>query len=92
MIMTNTACPSCGYPNLTESPYKGKHGEGNGSLEICPSCGFQFGYTDHSKRITHGQWREQWIENGMPWDGIGIKPPPNWNPKQQLLKGIPKLG
>jgi hypothetical protein len=78
--MTNM-CPTCGYPDLYEPAY----GSRAGSLEICPSCGFQFGYTDHGKHITHDQWRNQWIDQGMPWSSIGIKQPMNWDPQKQLL-------
>lgn len=78
--MPHYLCPVCGYGNLEEEPY----GNGSGSDEICPSCGYQFGYTDLDSGITHEQWREQWIKNGMSWDGIGIRPPVGWSPRQQL--------
>ncbi|CAI6246577.1 hypothetical protein NRS6120_05960 [Bacillus subtilis] len=34
-------CPVCGFKGLAEPPYD--H-EGNHSHEICPCCGFQFGF------------------------------------------------
>ena len=80
--MPNT-CPVCGYDALEERPYSPA---GSGSQEICPSCNFQFGYDDHSEGITFQQWRAQWIAKGMPWDGIGIRPPPGWNPSEQVAK------
>jgi len=51
----------------------------------CPSCGFQFGYTDKGKHISFDQWRQQWINRGMQWRGGGIAEPANWTPKKQLL-------
>ncbi len=45
--------------------------EGIGSLEICPSCGMQFGYADaaggdslHRERL-HMAWRAKWLEVGQ---------------------------
>ena len=76
-------CPVCGYPDLEEPAYKK---DILGSLEICPSCGYQFGYTDDARHITHAQWRQKWIENGMIWDEGRSKPPANWNPQEQLKR------
>jgi hypothetical protein len=73
-------CPVCGFPNLAEIP---RTDEG-GSYEICPSCGFQFGVSDDDRGITYDEWRKNWIKLGMPWSSIGIKPPPNWNPTDQV--------
>jgi hypothetical protein len=80
-------CPVCGYPDLTELP----RGEATGgSYEICPSCGIQFGYSDEAggdavrRQAIYEKWRQQWIEKGMLWRSIGIKQPPDWNPKEQL--------
>lgn len=78
-------CPVCGYPELGEPPYRGTYKGGLGSLEICPSCRFQFGFTDDSKHITHEQWRKQWIEGGMLWRKGREAPPAGWDPKKQLL-------
>ena len=41
--MDKNTCPVCGYDGLYEPPYNEK---GSGSYEICPCCGFQFGYDD----------------------------------------------
>jgi hypothetical protein len=78
-------CPVCGYdlgfPAWTDlSP----------SDEICPSCGIQFGYEDAAggdikrRSLIYQQWRIQWIQKGMPWNSLGIEPPNNWDPKEQL--------
>lgn len=85
--MTNM-CPICGYPSLSEPAYDGPVG----SLEICPSCGYQFGYTDDDQHISHDQWRQQWVDGGMVWDKGRSEPPANWNPQQQLLKVTGKGG
>ena len=76
-------CPVCAYPALAEPAYNRTMG---GSNEICPSCGFQFGVTDHDKHISHDQWRQMWIDQGMPWDSIGRKMPEGWDPREQLKK------
>jgi hypothetical protein len=74
-------CPVCGYPGLNEQPRSEVNG---GSYEICPSCGFQFGVSDEDRGISDDQWRQAWIRAGMPWNSVGIKPPANWNPGEQL--------
>jgi hypothetical protein len=74
-------CPVCGYPGLEDPPRGDATG---GSYEICPSCGFQFGVSDDDKGFTYEQWRQKWIDQGMIWDKGRTKPPPNWNPIDQL--------
>lgn len=74
-------CPVCGYSSLHEQP---RSSSGGGSYEICPSCGFQFGVDDDDKGISHCQWREKWIAEGMHWYSKSIKPPANWSPSNQL--------
>ena len=78
-------CPVCGYPNLDEPAYRETPKGGLGSLEICPSCGFQYGYTDDAIHTTFEQWRAQWISRGMKWRSKGMQPPPGWDPRKQLL-------
>lgn len=78
--MSAYLCPICGYDKLDEPAYQGL----SGSLEMCPSCGFQYGVDDHDRDITHEQWREQWIQNAMPWFSQGVPTPVDWNPRQQL--------
>jgi hypothetical protein len=65
----------------TEEP---RHADGGASDEICPSCGFQFGYDDDARGISFEEWRRDWIKRGMPWSSQGIKPPADWNPAVQL--------
>jgi hypothetical protein len=78
-------CPVCGYPDLNEPAYDGTPGLHPGSLEICTCCGFQFGFHDDDRHITFEQWRNQWIAGGMHWDSGDSEPPPDWDPKKQLL-------
>jgi hypothetical protein len=52
-----------------------RHADGGGSDEICPSCGFQFGYDDDDRGISFEEWRRDWIKRDMPWSSQGIKPP-----------------
>ena len=74
-------CPVCGYPELNKPPYGGSP---DPSYEICNSCGFEFGYDDHSEGFTFQQWRQKWIEGGMVWWSTYRKPPENWNPAEQV--------
>lgn len=56
-------------------------------LEICPSCGFQFGVTDDDRGFTYDAWRKRWIARGMPWDSGGVESPPEgWDPRKQLRR------
>jgi hypothetical protein len=71
-------CPVCGYNGLDEPAYDSS---GCASFDICPSCGTQFGYDDATK--SHESLRAEWIAKGMPW-WADDKPPPGWNPVQQL--------
>ena len=76
----NYVCPVCGYSKLDELPTSPENG---GSYEICPSCRFQFGYTDESEGYTFEAWRTRWIAAGMPWSSRQPQPE-GWNPELQL--------
>jgi hypothetical protein len=57
------ACPVCGAQQF-EAPWTEA---GGGSLEICPSCGIQFGYHDAHPEYRddiHRAWRTLWLANG----------------------------
>ena len=75
--MSTYLCLVCGFPELEESPISKECG---GSYEICPSCGFQFGYHPEESIL---DWRKKWIDYGMPWQSGGPKPK-NWDPMAQL--------
>lgn len=74
-------CPVCGYRELSEEP---RPSGGGGSYEICPSCAFQFGFTDEAEGISDAHWRAQWLAQGMPWRAVGIPRPARWDPGAQL--------
>jgi hypothetical protein len=74
-------CPVCGYPDLTEPPYTKESGA---SYDICPSCGFEFGYDDEARGVTFEEWRARWIAGGTKWSSRGISAPPGWDPAAQL--------
>ena len=78
--MTKNICPVCGYPDLAEPPYH----HGIESYEICSSCGFEFGVSDHDEGYSYEKWRAKWIKAGMNWHKKP-EPPINWDPKKQLL-------
>ena len=76
-------CPVCGYGGLFEAPWR----EESASDDICPSCGMQFGYHDAAggdaarRQTIYREWRQKWVEQGMPWHAASAEPPPpNWDP------------
>jgi len=83
-------CPVCGfnvYKSLGEYPWD----ENVASLEICPSCDIQYGYTDAAggdpvkREEIYRQWRMDWIHNGMKWGNGKYKDQPrDWDPQKQL--------
>ncbi len=82
--MTSYMCPVCGWTGLAELP---RSPAGGGSYEICWCCGFEFGVTDDDLGYTYEQWRNDWIQKGMPWDGSSIRPAPDgWDPAEQLRR------
>ena len=57
-------CPVCGFDGLKEPPY----GESNiPSYEICPCCGFEFGFDVADGREAFAVFRNRWLANGAPW-------------------------
>ena len=74
-------CPVCGYPGLYDPP---RSESGNGSYEICPSCGFEFGVSDDDKGETYEGWRARWIAEGKRWQSKGRPQPAGWDPGAQL--------
>lgn len=65
-------CPICGLPCLTEPPRDPI--TGGASDEICPSCGFQFGFDDDSEGYKYDQRRARCVAQGMWW--FSGNPPP----------------
>lgn len=73
-------CPVCGYNQLHEAPY-GKHDEP--SFEICPCCGFEFGFDGKKDGKNFKSFRKDWIKAGSPWFIEKLKPR-NWDYRRQL--------
>lgn len=77
-------CPVCMYDNLDEPPY---NDEGYGLHEICPCCGFQFGYDDYPDKIpSWTEWRKKWIDDGCEWYAESQLPYKEWSLFDQLKK------
>lgn len=75
-------CPVCGYSHLTEPPRRSP--SRGPSYEICPGCGFEFGYTDDDRGYTYESWRAEWVADAMPWRTDFEPPPDDWDPQAQL--------
>lgn len=73
-------CPVCAYDALKEAPF-GAHQEP--SYEICPCCGFEFGFSGDNDQKVFEQYRLRWIKEGMPWFVEALKPS-GWTYKDQL--------
>jgi len=57
-----------------------------GSYEICRCCGFELGYDDEDQGISDNEWRRRWVAKGMLWFSPSRRPPPGWNPVEQLRR------
>jgi hypothetical protein len=74
-------CPVCGWNDPPSPPYA--DGQGYWALEICPSCGTQFGY--HDCNTSHQELRQRWLESGARWSSPGL-PPPDFDGVEQLKR------
>lgn len=70
-------CPVCAYNNLVSPPK---------DHSICPCCGTEFGYDDHSK--SWDELRTGWINGGARWFSDSTQKPDKWDPFEQLFEGI----
>lgn len=75
-------CPVCGFEGLKEPPYSDL---GEPSYEICPCCGFEFGFDEKEAGNRYESYRSYWIGQGTKWFMPAAKPP-GWNPTAQLNK------
>ncbi len=75
-------CPVCGWPELHEPP---RSESGGASFEICPCCGFEFGYDDDDRGLTYEEARARWIGGGMPWWSRARPAPPGWSGAAQII-------
>lgn len=73
-------CPVCGFDGLEEEPYS----QGNEpSYEICPCCGFEFGFNGDNNADVFIAFRTIWLNNGGKWF-IPNRKPANWDMQKQL--------
>lgn len=80
-------CPVCGYDELLEPPYD----EYNiPSYEICPCCGFEYGFDDQDLNFDFITYREKWLLSGAKWVQCQEKPD-DWNLDTQLKNLIDSL-
>jgi|SRR3989344_4709081 len=85
----SSLCLACGFNFEEYFGFKPWSGD-NSSLEICPSCGIQFGYDDAAggnlkqRQEVYKIWRERWIKGGMRWWSKGHPKPDDWDPSEQL--------
>ncbi|MDD5194811.1 MAG: hypothetical protein PHQ96_03935 [Candidatus Omnitrophica bacterium] len=73
-------CPVCGFTGLQELPY---NQENLPSYEICPCCGFEFGFDGDNNQDTFATFRKLWIDRGAQWFKPDLKPK-YWDRKEQL--------
>ena len=76
-------CLVCGYDGLRAAPI-----DENGIVnsEICPCCGYQFGYDDQQRGISYEAARNRWIGAGMPWFSQSVTKPRTWDGSAQLKR------
>ncbi|MFA5795515.1 MAG: hypothetical protein WC980_10680 [Candidatus Brocadiia bacterium] len=83
--MNKYICSVCGYPDLGEPPYDKYE---CARFDICPCCGFEFGYDDYdqtkSKEEKFKEYREKWISKDAPWFSKVKEKPIDWNLRKQL--------
>ncbi|OOR12035.1 hypothetical protein BW897_15000 [Bacillus cereus] len=76
----NFICLICGFDDLLDPPYDEDE---DPSYEICPCCGFQFGFDDCDQGYTFVEYREKWLEKGAIWHN-NAKKPTGWSLEKQL--------
>lgn len=69
-------CPVCGYALAYPAA----------DFHICPSCGTEFGYDDSG--ATYEELRSRWIRTGPSWWSPVNPIPTNWDPFEQMRKGV----
>jgi len=79
-------CLVCGFVGLKEPPYDNNNYP---SYEICPCCGFEYGFSDTSQGYTYKSYREEWILNGFVFFYGDLKPS-NWG-KEFLIEQMKNI-
>ena len=75
-------CPVCGFDGLQEPPYDEHNAP---SYEICPCCGFEFGFDEAFSQDTFDSFRQKWLKSGAQWFTPELKPK-TWDLKKQLSR------
>ncbi|MFC1645955.1 hypothetical protein ACFL2Y_02120 [Candidatus Omnitrophota bacterium] len=76
-------CHVCGFDGLKEPPYNKAN---EPSYEICPCCGFEFGFDSQqskNKEEDYKSYRDEWFKNGAKWFILQAKPK-DWQLYKQL--------
>lgn len=73
-------CPVCGFVGLAQPPY---NEAGGGSFEICPCCGFEYGFDDQSEGRSFEDYRCSWLAAGAKWFNPDRRPA-DWHVEAQL--------
>lgn len=78
--------PGLPLPRHAAPPYQEQFGPP--SFEICPSCGFEFGFDDHpgasGSATSFAEHRQHWVAGGCAWWGQRERRPERWSGRQQL--------
>ncbi len=75
-------CPVCGFKSV--SSFYDDNGEFSAVDDTCPSCGYQFGYTDLNSGYSFKEWRHKWISEGMVFKHLVVQMDSDWDAKEQL--------
>ena len=73
-------CPVCGFDSLAEPAFD-EHGLP--SYEVCPCCGFEFGFDSSNEPAAFARYRNKWLESGAVWFISRMKPKA-WDKLKQL--------
>jgi len=95
----NYICLVCGYAGLEEMFSDGVRFFS--THEICPSCGFHYGYDDlnGSGEYPDGfdefeimnSYRKKWIDSGARWWSRSTSQPNGWSSEEQLKNISPSV-
>jgi hypothetical protein len=101
VVVRKFVCPSCGWPGLNAPPYEKlttlpvnrelpppycQHW-GAPSYEVCPCCGFEYGFDDDPGASEPGfsfdQYLDEWVARGANWFDPSARPE-GWSLDAQL--------
>ena len=57
-------CPVCAFDGLKERPFGANQ---EPSHEICPKCGFEFGFDGGNDPELFKKYYEDWVNKGAKW-------------------------